>query len=131
MDIVFLDANVLFSAAYKENAAFLQLWSLKKTYLVTSQHAIKEAERNLKESAKQTRLEKLVKQMKITPESTNYHLIANIKLADKDRPILLAAIEAKAHYLITSDVRDFGTYFNKKLKGILILPPAEYLRLRY
>jgi hypothetical protein len=51
-------------------------------------------------------------------------------LPEKDAPILLAAMEAQATYLITGDVRHFGLYFGKHIEGILILLPANYLNKR-
>ena len=49
-----------------------------------------------------------------------------IRKRDKIRPILLAAIQAKATHLLTGDVRYFGKLFGQKVEGILILPPGEY-----
>jgi hypothetical protein len=53
-----------------------------------------------------------------------------ISLPEKDVPILLAAIEARATHLLTGDVRHFGPYFGKRIEGIMILVPGEYLRMR-
>ena len=39
MDRVFLDANVLFSAAYRQDSSLLRLWELKDVELVTSAYA--------------------------------------------------------------------------------------------
>lgn len=44
---VFLDANVLFSAAYREGNGILRLWELSGIHLVTSSYAVEEAERNI------------------------------------------------------------------------------------
>lgn len=46
-DRLFLDANVLFSAAYREDAGVAFLWSLDDVVLSTSSYAIEEAERSL------------------------------------------------------------------------------------
>jgi uncharacterized protein len=46
----------------------------------------------------------------------------------KDKPILLAAMEARATHLITGDVQHFGPCFGKRIEGILILTPADYLK---
>jgi hypothetical protein len=43
MDRVFLDANVLFSAAYREGAGLLKLWKLGRAELITSEYAADEA----------------------------------------------------------------------------------------
>jgi hypothetical protein len=47
MDRLFLDANVLFSAAYKINARLLPLWELKNVTLCSSHYALQEARINL------------------------------------------------------------------------------------
>ena len=54
-------------------------------------------------------------------------LRGEIKLREKDWPILGGALAAHATHLITGDLRDFGPYFGTKLLGILIQPPADYL----
>ncbi len=129
MDILFLDANVLFSAAYQDNAALLRLWKLKNVRLVTSQYALEEARRNLSAEKQQDRLKRLIQAVKVMETlSLEKNIPETIHLAAKDRPILAAAIEAKATHLITGDFRDFGDYFNKTIEGVLILPPAVYLK---
>ena len=67
MDIVFLDANVLFSAAYKHDANFLKLWRLKDVHLVSSLYAAGEAERNLKKQEQRDRLQKLLASVEFVP----------------------------------------------------------------
>lgn len=54
-----------------------------------------------------------------------------ISLVEKDRPILLAAISVKATHLLTGDKQHFGHLFNSSVEGVLILPPAEYLKLAH
>jgi predicted nucleic acid-binding protein len=51
----------------------------------------------------------------------------NVRLDPKDHPILLAAIHSHAGYLLTGDVRHFNHLFGKRISGVLILRPAEYL----
>jgi hypothetical protein len=53
-----------------------------------------------------------------------------IFLPEKDVPIFLAAIEARATHLLTGDVRHFRAYFGKQIEGIAITRPGEYLRSR-
>ncbi|MBL0942132.1 MAG: DNA-binding protein [Alphaproteobacteria bacterium] len=127
-DILFLDANILFSAAYRENAGLLKFWHLKTVKLVSSAYAIEEARRNLTLIEQRERLEKLL----ISVENHPYHpenmeLPKNITIKEKDIPILLAAISIKADYLITGDVKDFGEFYGKNISGVIILPPSEYL----
>jgi hypothetical protein len=51
MHRLFLDANVLFSAAYLPDTALLRLWNLKGTILGTSRYALEEARANLEQEA--------------------------------------------------------------------------------
>lgn len=129
MDRLFLDANVLFSAAYRPDAGLLALWKLRDVKLCSSRYAIEEARENLAEAAQKRRLGKLVQRLEIFDAGAG-ELPKGVSLPEKDAPILLAAMEARATHLITGDVRDFGTYFGMSVQGILILPPAEYLRRR-
>ena len=56
MDRVFLDANVLLSAALRPKAGLLRLWTLANAALITSDHAIEEARRNLDAPGQRARL---------------------------------------------------------------------------
>lgn len=47
MTRVFLDANVLFSAAWRTGCGLTRLWHIESNRLVTSPYAANEAERNL------------------------------------------------------------------------------------
>ena len=47
VDRVFLDANILYSAAYKDTSALRKLWELVDVVLLTSFYAVDEAHRNL------------------------------------------------------------------------------------
>lgn len=42
----------------------------------------------------------------------------------------MAAIEVGATHLITGDFRDFGKYYGQKIEGVVILPPADYLKMK-
>lgn len=127
MDRVFLDANVLFSAAYKENARLLELWALKNVALWSSRYALEEARTNLPKEDQQRRLLKLAGVLTLH-EAGDSKLPPAIQLHEKDLPILQAAIEARANYLLTGDIRHFGPYLGKKIQGVQILVPAEYLK---
>jgi predicted nucleic acid-binding protein len=130
VDRVFLDANVLFSAAYQPRAGLHRLWKLSRLALLTSSYALEEARRNLDEAQQRDRLASHMASVEIVPEALGSPLPAGVKLAEKDAPILLAAINARATHLLTGDVRDFGPYFGKRLGGVLVLTPGEYLRAR-
>ena len=127
MDRLFLDANVLFSAAYRPNAGLLRLWRLKKTTVVSSRYALEQARINLTDDLQRGRLIRLSSTIEFFDGPSN-DLPQGIVLPDKDAPIVLAAIEAKATHIITGDLRHFGPYFGKKIQGILVVPPGDYLK---
>ncbi len=132
MDRLFLDANVLFSAAYRDDSALLRLWELEDVELVTSAYAFEEARRNLGTDEQLERLQELVKLMgglQIVPESA-VALPAGVELSEKDVPILEAAIAAETSHLITGDRQDFGRYFGEKLAGVWVMTPRQYLTTR-
>jgi len=127
LDRLFLDANVLFSAAYRSDARLRELWAAKDVKLVTSSYAVEEARRNLDSPEQREELEKLMRKMEVLASSPAERPVT-IDLPQKDRPILLAAIESKADYLITGDFTHFGKYYGKTVEGVLILTPSEYLQ---
>jgi predicted nucleic acid-binding protein len=127
MDRLFLDANILFSAAYRPNAGLLMFWKLKNVVLCSSHYALEEARINLEQDVQKRRLEKLAKVIEF------FDPIAlgpprKVDLPEKDVPILLAAIAARSTHLVTGDVHHFGRYFGKTIEGMLVLPPGDYLR---
>jgi predicted nucleic acid-binding protein len=127
MDRLFLDANVLFSAAYRPNAGLLKLWKLKDVVLCSSNYALEEARFNLLHEIQRSRLAKLSAHLQLF-DAIPRELPRGVSLPAKDAPVLLAAIEAKATHLITGDLRHFGPYFGKIIEGILVLTPAAYLK---
>ena len=128
MERVFLDANVLFSAAYRFDTRLRELWALKEVKLVTSSYAIEEARRNLDSPEQREELE-LIGTMEILT-STPAERRLTVNLPQKDRPTLIGAIESKASCLITGDFTHFGKYFGKRVEGVLILTPSDYLHGR-
>jgi len=129
VDRLFLDANVLFSAAYRPAAGLLQLWKLRDVALCSSRYALEEARINLAEEEQQRRLSRLSEKVQLF-EAARWELPSGISLPEKDMPIILAAIEARCTHLLTGDVRHFGPYFGKRIEGVAIVLPGEYLRGR-
>lgn len=127
MDRVFLDANVLFSAAYRPGSGLARLWALKGIELLTSAYAAEEARRNLSEGSQRARLERFLAKVGIVAKPTTGALPLGIELPVKDRPILIHAIAAGASHLLTGDKQHFGRYFGRRLGGVLIEPPSDYL----
>ena len=131
MDRLFLDANVLYSAAESPTSRFRVFWDMGDVELVTSVYAQEEARRNLDTDTLRDRLADLTEGLTVIediPAESSVSLPLN--LPEKDHPILLAAIHAKATHLLTGDKKHFGPYYGQTVEGVLILPPAEYLRTR-
>jgi hypothetical protein len=140
--VLFLDANVLFSAAYREGSGLVRLWQLPDVRLITSEYAYLEARENLSEEDKDpegklARLEQLMQSVRICgpapPEWLGkWDALCGefIDLPEKDRPIFLAALAANATHLLTGDRAHFGPYFGQTIETVLILLPGEYLRSR-
>ena len=127
MDRLFLDANVLFSAAYREDAGLGELWSLEGAELLTSGYALEEARRNLTTDEQRARLAQLAAELELVPEAPSGSLPGEFDLPEKDRPIVAAAIRAGATHLVTGDLSHFGPYLGRTVAGIRFVRPADLL----
>jgi len=131
VDRLFLDANVLFSAAYRPDAGVNRLWEVSDAVLLTSSYVVEEARRDLTLEDQRTRLEELLNGMEVgeammlPPE-----LRGEIDLPEKDWPVLGGAAAAGATHLITGDLRHFGAYFGERVMGVRVIKPADYLKDR-
>jgi hypothetical protein len=125
----FLDANVLFSAAYRRDAGIRRLWGIATVRLLTSEYAAEEARRNLDSAEQRADLDALLAALEIVGTPADRRIPGAAKLPEKDRPILLAAMEAGATHLLSGDVEHFGPYYGRSVEGVLILPPADSLRI--
>ena len=130
VDRVFLDANVLFSAAYHPHAGLRRLWDRRKTELLTSRYALEEAMVNLPDPERHRRLTGLMESVTLVPESADERLPPDVELPPKDRPILTAALRAGASHLVTGDLTHFGPYLGRSVQGVCILTPAALLGRR-
>jgi len=133
VDKLFLDANVLFSAAYRDSSPLLRLWQLEDVILFTSSHAVEEARRNIALTRPDALpiLEHLASKLVVLPKSKSDPSIPELlSLPEKDRPILSAALECGATHLLTGDKEHFGRFFGRSVCGILVLTPGAYLTSR-
>ena len=130
MDRVFLDANVLFSAAYRQGAGLARLWELGSVQLITSGYAVEEARRNLTDEDQRSRLGALLRETEVVAEADPRAVDDDERLPEKDRPILRAAVQASATHLVTGDLTHFGRFFGTQLLGVLVVSPADFLRSR-
>jgi predicted nucleic acid-binding protein len=129
---VFLDANLLFSAAYLPDSGLRRLWRLNGVELLSSSYAVAEARRNLREGWPEAldRLDELLKSLKLVEEAQDQELPGSVRVDAKDKPILLAAIRGGSGHLLTGDKRHFGHLYGKIVKGVSIGRPADYLLSR-
>jgi hypothetical protein len=116
MDRVFLDANVLVSAALTPDSRVAGLWDVPDVRLLASPYVLAEARRNVSEPAATKRLEALVARMAVLPA--------------KGRPVLLAAIVSGAAYLLTGDITHFGPCLGREVGGVRVMLPGDFLRSR-
>ncbi len=132
MDRIFLDANVLYSAAYMEDGGLGGLWTLEGVELLSSAYAIEEARRNLAvdRPAALARLRRFTAALTLVNPPQGLKLPPNVRLDPKDQPILLAAIHGKAGYLLTGDARHFDHLHGKRIEGVIVLRPAQYFHRR-
>jgi uncharacterized protein len=127
---VFLDANVLFSAAKSDGAVRQLLMLLEKSghECCVYGYVIEEARRNLVAKApdRVAALETLLSRMKTAgaPRS-EAALEASLPLPAKDRPVLAAAIRQSCTALVTGDRRHFEALYGRTIRGVTIHSPRS------
>jgi predicted nucleic acid-binding protein len=128
---VFLDANVLFSAAYAEESAIRKLWSLTGVQVVTSNYAFEEASRNLALKSQKIALVELGERMEVRIHRQPDELRNRdaMGLPEKDQPILWAAIDLRCAHLLTGDLKHFGALLNTNVEGVTIMKPSEFFKM--
>lgn len=131
MDRLFLDANVLYSAARSASSRLRALWDMPDAELLSSPYAVAEALYNIQADCPQRvdDLLRLVDRMAVSASSTAADVpLPGVSLPEKDRPILAAAIALKASHLLTGDKTHFAGVLGRRVSGVLILMPGQYLR---
>ena len=136
---IFLDANILFSAAKSAGAIrqFLRQLNESGHKLVANDYVATEARRNLARKAGSDAIPYLdalllqieVSHVQLSPKSTGPSQANTDWLPEKDRPVLLAAIGLRCDTLVTGDRTDFGFGFGKTFGGVAIYSPAELARV--
>jgi uncharacterized protein len=129
---IFLDANVLFTAAHNESgkaALVIELGIRGHWALATTAYALEEARRNLENKfpGSLPRLAALGEAIGLVPGGRGER--CRVALPEKDRPILEAAIRCRATHLLTGDRKHFGPFMNDPdaTSGIIIQTVAEFL----
>ena len=127
---VFLDANILFSAA-KSNGAVRQLLARlasERHECVADTYVLAEARRNLltKEAATMSALDELLRWIPIHPVPSRFTPISEISwLPDKDQPVLAAAIRLQCDVLVTGDRTHFGAGYGQTFGGVTVHSPRS------
>ena len=134
---IFLDANVLFSAARASGAMRQLLHALKSQghTLVVEEYVCQEARRNLTTKAGAVALQDLDAMLNDMELRGTKQLISPAQaqalardaqwLPEKDRPVLLAAIALRCDALVTGDKTHFGAGYGKSFAGVKLYSPAQ------
>jgi uncharacterized protein len=127
---IFLDANVLFSAAKSGGA----VRSLVRQLLVlghecvVDEYVVTEARRNLaaKGSEALAELEALLKRLQVTKARVPSEVDKQTEwLPAKDQPVLHAAMSLKCQVLATGDRTHFGSRYGTSFGGVVIHSPRS------
>lgn len=127
---IFLDANILFSAA-KSDGAMRRLLALLQAAgheLSADGYVIEEARRNLalKTNNGVTALEKILRRIRIVPLHPSAQPPAvHPPLPGKDWPVLSAAISMHCDALLTGDRTHFGKLWGRTISGVAIHSPRS------
>ena len=129
---VFLDASVIFAAAHSPEGRARALFELAKAghcTLISSEHAILEARRNLRLKSPEgaSSLDVLLGQIGRVAEA-GPRLVdwaASHGLPANDAPILAAAVAATSDLLVTGDRTHFGHLFGNIVGNVQVLSLAE------
>jgi uncharacterized protein len=131
---IFLDANVLFSAAQSDGAMRRLLYLLHADghTMVADVFVAVEARRNLAAKAGADALaylDALLSRIEVNAVAAQAALtpIADW-LPAKDRPVLHAAIAGRCEALVTGDRTHFGAGYGKSFGGVTIYSPAQLAR---
>jgi len=129
---LFLDSNVLFTAAYNpEGKASLvtELAVEGHWEVVSSAYCLAEARLNLerKHPAALDRLSEILRAVRLVPDVAGER--CTLPLPEKDRPVFATAQQGKATHFLTGDRRHFGPYMNKPkdTMGIVIQAVGDFL----
>jgi len=132
ISIVFLDANVLFTAAHNpsgKSSLIIELGTKGHWRTTTSTLAVEEARRNLDIhfAVCIPELESLLRWIDVVASVSGP--ACPIDLPKKDQPIFLTALKCRATHLLTGDIRHFGPFMKdpSKTGGMTIMTASDFL----
>ena len=124
---IFLDANILFSAAQSDGAVRRLMTRLHESghQLVADEHVWEEARRNLlaRYPPALPALDTLTPKIRIFPLQGGDQGTSSLPIDDKDKPVLGAAIALDCNALITGDRTHFGHLFGTSVQSVTIYSP--------
>ena len=124
---LFLDANVLISAAWKEGSEIALIWQMEGVRLVTSNYVMGEVQRNLLPASQIERLRGLMRSVQIVPLEEPIDIPEANELPEKDRPVLVGAVQAQVDHLVSGDKKHFSPLYGRIISGVRITAPSELL----
>lgn len=127
---IFLDANILFSAAKSDGAVRMMVELLIEAghELWVDGYVLEEARRNLaaKAPGAAPTLERLARRLKGTHAvRVDAALESTLPVHEKDRPVLAAAIHCRCDALVTGDSTHFGALYGKEIHGVTVHSPRS------
>jgi len=127
---IFLDANILFSAAKSDGAVrhLLRLLLEAGHECWADDYVVIEARRNLaaKGAGALTVFEALLAHLRVGPVQAHTPALEEIGwLPEKDRPVLAAAMHLRCDALVTGDRTHFGAGYGKAFGGVTIHSPRS------
>jgi len=123
---LFLDANILISASWKEGIKVARIWEIPNVELVTSNYVLMECKRNLPKPDQHKRLAAFMSAVRVLEFLVTPVLDDLPPLPEKDQPVLAGAVLARADFLITGDRNHFGAWFGREIRGVRVEPPARF-----
>jgi predicted nucleic acid-binding protein len=126
---IYLDSNVLFSASYGLRSRFRRFWEMANVTPVTSPYAVAEVRRHIELPAQRPRFDELIARTRVVSDVNPAFVPQSVRLADKDRPILAAAIAASANYLITGDKNHFSHLYFHKVSQVYVINSPDFLEM--
>lgn len=129
---VFLDANILFSAARTDGAVrrFLKQLIDAGHTCIADDYVVAEARRNLMRKGPQevAVLEALLPRLEVAAAVAGADTVGEVAwLPPKDRPVLASAIRLRCDALLTGDRSDFGSGYGRIFGGVAIHSPRSLL----
>lgn len=129
---LFLDTNILLAAAGSAKGAsrFLILEAKAHRWeLISSDYCAQETEHNLPklgQAAAATWKKEIMPRVRFVRASLALDKPLVFPKA-KDRPVVITALAARAHWLLTLDEGDFHTKLGREVYGLHIATPGEFL----